>query len=587
MSTRNIVYGALEPTEGLEHFWGQVAGQHRYRNHLVELELRRRQEGHDILRRHYPRIVELEALEVSLEESHEAAQTVVRCANAQARRRVATSEQKQAVTDARNALRACRTELKDLRRTAWADTRLQDELEQASQAHHARVRHARAHSSLYWGNYLQVEEAAASFSKGPPPRFHRRAPGGKVAVQIQGGMTWEEAVQGADTRFRVEEAPPAPGASPTSRRSQIRKRVKFWIRVGSTGEPGRRPQPLWLVIPGTVHRPLPEGARIKWVFAHAVRVGSQTRWTVRLVVDWPEEARPGAGQGLVGIDLGWRLLPDGLRVAFWQGDDGQTGQLLLPLRDVTRWEHADAIRSARDRAFDEVRTQLQEWLEGAVHSGIVPEWLTQRLATLHAWKSQARLALTLTGWVEGGQTLPGWNERRFPGDEEIHARLTAWLEQDRHLWDWEGFERRKATNWRSDTYRVFVARLRQHYRTAVIEDTDWATLSRRPQADSDDPLVRKARYLQRVASPGNLVRFIREGMPACLRVEASGTTTSCGHCGRTEDINRFRLEHQCTCGVTWDQDQNAARNILARGQAATEPATEPATEEPAPGQPAT
>ena len=53
----------------------------------------------------------------------------------------------------------------------------------------------------------------------------------------------------------------------------------------------------------------------------------------------------------------------------------------------------------------------------------------------------------------------------------------------------------------------------------------------------------------------------------CLRVPSAGTTQVCSNCGRRADppLGLGERRFVCPCGGTMDRDENAARNVLARG----------------------
>jgi putative transposase len=60
---------------------------------------------------------------------------------------------------------------------------------------------------------------------------------------------------------------------------------------------------------------------------------------------------------------------------------------------------------------------------------------------------------------------------------------------------------------------------------------------------------------------------------AFVEVNARGTTQECSGCGRVVPKDLSQRWHSCECGCSLDRDENAARNILARGlQARTGPA---------------
>lgn len=54
-----------------------------------------------------------------------------------------------------------------------------------------------------------------------------------------------------------------------------------------------------------------------------------------------------------------------------------------------------------------------------------------------------------------------------------------------------------------------------------------------------------------------------------LRIKADHATMSCHACGAVDKWNPAEtLTHTCTkCGLSWDQDYNAARNVLKQGLA--------------------
>ncbi len=60
---------------------------------------------------------------------------------------------------------------------------------------------------------------------------------------------------------------------------------------------------------------------------------------------------------------------------------------------------------------------------------------------------------------------------------------------------------------------------------------------------------------------------------AFVEVNARGTSQECSGCGRDVPKGLSQRWHSCECGCSLDRDENAARNVLARGlQARTEPA---------------
>ena len=165
-------------------------------------------------------------------------------------------------------------------------------------------------------------------------------------MQIPGGLTVEDLKDSTQVQVAIVE----------------RNRAVCKLRVGSDGV-----KPIWAHVPFSLNREIPAACSIKWVKLFRNRIGSHDRWYLMFTVTAPDGtfAKPSADSTLsVGIDVGWRMVKDGLRVAFWTGSDGRKGELVIPTRDVSRWTFADDLKSTRDNQFNVFREALADWLEG-------------------------------------------------------------------------------------------------------------------------------------------------------------------------------------------------------------------------------
>jgi hypothetical protein len=259
-----------------------------------------------------------------------------------------------------------------------------------------------------------------------------------------------------------------------------------------------------------------------------------------------------------GIDLGWRLIEDdgSLRVAYLVGSDGHTEILHLPAALLARWHKARDLQSLRSKYFDSMRTRLSAWL--AEHEA--PAWLAEACQYLDQWRSPGRLAMLLRTW------------QPFPDGDELRRQLQAWQERDVHLWQYERALQLKAKRLRRDLYRKFAARTRRRYTGIAIEDCDWRKLAARVKAERDDqPANQTARWQMRLASVGMLRDcLVSQG---AIPSKTEDTTRICHACGTLNDWDReIELEHICDeCGALWDQDENAARNLLALAEPSEKP----------------
>jgi hypothetical protein len=554
-------FGAKPPVLCLDAVREQMFAAHRYRNALVELERTRREKVEARLRDLHPELVSLDARIAAEEAELESARTAIKRTNSRSRSRSATPQQRVVIAEIRARLKDLRAERKAARKEAFASPQWIASQERINDWASSEAKRLRAESGLHWGTYLTVEQSMRGARSGAPPVFRRWTGDGRVAVQLQGGLSVDDLLAAQDRRLRVEVLDGA--------------RAVCRLRIGSEGR-----EPIWAQVPMTLHRELPADAQVKWAYLLQRRIGTRTEWRVQLVLareSWEREDR--ADSGAVGVDMGWRLVEEGLRVAYWVGDDGEEGELILPRRDVGRWAKADDLRSIRDRHFNLIRDVLAAWIK---HND-VPEWLAERVATLSHWRSAARLAAVVLMWrdqrfaadaephpdaaaIRGGLRL---DQRHYGMPEGIFALLEAWRKKDKHLYDWECSQRVKAARWRDDMFRNFAAMLRRKYRTARVKAVDWKKMTRaaRPEEDDVDGAVR---HYRRVAAVGRLLQLIDESMEV-ERLPPMNTTRRCHECDELSgESNPAALIHCCeNCGATWDQDRNAAVNLLRAGDPAT------------------
>ena len=79
------------------------------------------------------------------------------------------------------------------------------------------------------------------------------------------------------------------------------------------------------------------------------------------------------------------------------------------------------------------------------------------------------------------------------------------------------------------------------------------------------------RAAMRVVACPSLLRRCFEEKGGCHKVDGRYTTQDCSWCGCADPWDAVRtVMHQCAgCGRWFDQDRNAARNLLQRGLALT------------------
>lgn len=595
--SRIYAYEARSVVLGGDLVAAQLQMAQKYRNDYIAIERARREAVAAVMAEFAPDIPRLEGVRDAAVDHVKDLESALKARSREARSRVRpTADERRALSRARGLRAEANVALKGAKAEFWANPAVRPLLkdsDDACEAARKALYNARAEDDdLHWGTKLFIERSFGNIRRGPPPEFRRwrggklarqlaealeiefaaaleklpaseRFPGGAVTVQIQNGLSWDDAIGGGDNRLRLE---PVPGT----------RRMIAWVRVGSA--PGGRKPPIWAKAEFHLHRTPPADAMVKWVHLHRGRTNRELRWRVLFEMareagwDRPDNAPSGAGR--VGIDINWRSLPGGLRVATAVGPDNVPASLWIPRGWIAMWTGADALQSIRRRNFDAIRSVLAGWI--ATHEAGLPTWFLAMAGGMPLWKSLMRLSVL--AWI--------WKDHRFPGDDAIvpgleswrrdHPRLTrelgvgplplyreleAWRRQDKHLGNTRDGLTAKAIRKRDLLYRRWVAGLRRIYGTAAIEDTDWKAIEARQPPDKDDPIA--PRIYKRIAAPGRLAQIIREAMSETVDHPAENTTRRCHACGTIDDFTGARSHiHTCSnCCATWDIDESAARNL--------------------------
>ena len=405
----------------------------------------------------------------------------------------------------------------------------------------AAVRVERARCGVHWGTYLVVEDAAQRSAKDTPmnedPKFRPWTQHGSLAVQLQNGLPAPVVLDGDDTNVRVV------GTG---------KRRVLWLRIGSEGR-----RPVWATWPMFYHRDLPAEAIVKWVRVSAHKVATHIEWNVQFVLDSEHELNPlpSPTKGSVAIDVGWRLLPHGVRVATWRDDSGESGELCLSTETLDRMRKVDDLQSIRAKNSLEAGDDLGVFR----HTGMDtwPGWLLD--ATRHQMSSSKLSTLAIK-----------WRANRFEGDARVYEPLEAWRKQDRHLHEWQENQRESVLRARREQYRLFAVDMAQ-YRRVVVERLDLRAFSRRPaENETEEPSATNSRGRRFQACLSQRFSCLADAVVRAggewREVEPAWSTQSCSHCGRVEPFDASAdVMHTCAhCGATWDQDVNAAINLLSR-----------------------
>lgn len=551
-------YGLLAPTEQANLVREQMRAAHRYRNVLVEIERGRRTAIRSALSA-FGDVAGLEQAARAADDAAAEAARAVKAYKSELRTNKVPAELRERLDAARvakrDALQAWRTTQTAIRTDEQAQLRFDEINNLASDLR----KNAYQHSGLYWGTRAIVDDADQAARKAPyfdgvepsDPGFLRWAGEGSLSMQLQ-----EDPVDGEQgyTRASLEgdnarcQILPRKETCAEGSRRYGRSRTLL-LRVGSVDR-----DPVWASWPMIMHRPLPEGCRVKRVTVHCRRIGPREEWSVTFTVDDSASPRVRANRsGACAINLGWRVVPDGIRILSWVGEDGNEGHVVLDGRTLSGLAKSEELRSLRDETFNAARVALVAWL--GEPGRVAPEWLTEATRTLADWRSPARLAAL----------AQRWRTARFEGDGGGYDPLERWRYRDHHLWAWESSQRTGALRHRKDVMRNAAAFLAAKYDMLVCEDFDLRQPARRREADAprDNETARSNRHA--VAPSEMRSALISAFRGAVEKRSASFLTHTCAACGAVESFDAAaEVSHECGgCGAYWDQDLNLARNLLS------------------------
>ena len=338
-------------------------------------------------------------------------------------------------------------------------------------------------------------------------------------------------------------------------RSERRRLARTRIRIRVIANEDR--SPVWLDAPVILHRPLPEKGVIRSVSFVRERVGLNWRHRVLLTVTESASVDPSTSGKGVGVDLGWRLMPEGLRVAYWASEDGCSGELLLPNANLTEFKKIGSLQAAILTAHEHATSHLRAFL----NRHTMPEELKQTAEEALRSSSPRPLA----------HFLERWQTCRFSGDRRAFAALRAWHKQHIHLWTWQVNLRDQLLRRRRELYRRFAADLSGRCGRIFVNDIQLQRLTVRPVAVNEFiPIQRHHRFIAAISVLYRVLQDACEKRGVLLnRLKCKGATMSCHFCGMLDDWNpKTALTHTCSrCGETWDQDHNAAVLVLRQGLA--------------------
>lgn len=605
MAIRVYKYGLLAPTQGVDELDEQLLLASRYYNALIRLERDRRDEV-----RAFDDGDARATLEAATEARLEAVQAVKayraqKTYEGKKKTRKVPAQLQEALTEAKKKEKDARKVLKEARARLRAGADYQEHIKSVHEQFTEKQKQARGESGLYSGTYQLVENAFTAAKKLPMwngadpqnPKFQPYKKGvGSVGVQIPWPnnapppVIAETVMAGAGTKVFLADGTPREGSKRDPRSNKSKKRfMQLHLRIKSD----EKRNPVWAVFPMVLHRPLPAQCVIKRVDVHCTSVAGKRRFEVCFsVIEKPHPVT--CGKGAVAIDIGWRQMEErSLRVAVARDEEGAVEEAYASPETLSDLDFVDQLRSIRDRSRDDMQKKLVEWLRTQEE---LPEWMRRRTVKRHVETPSSRQACAyLSGWKASARFAAlafEWRDNRFEGDEMAYSLLESWRKQDKHVWEREAFLRRKAINRRLDGYRVWANEMAKKYSTLILADVDLSKVAEKPKVqdagDNEHARTNRQRaavFTLRLAlinaftrrgggvfvplttqacTPKKIEMLDKAGADVIDAGDSFDKTMQCAGCGEALVFDKAaKLHVECgACGVCWDQDVNAAQNLL-------------------------
>jgi transposase len=167
--------------------------------------------------------------------------------------------------------------------------------------------------------------------------------------------------------------------------------------------------------------------------------------------------------------------------------------------------------------------------------------------------------------------------RAMPADAPQQLQpLRNWLERHLHLSAWENHLRDQALRRRREIYRTYSRNLANTHGTVVLEKFDLRRVTRHGDTSADRTKPQAGD--QRTIAAPSILRTTLKALTQWQEVEAAYTTQHCSWCGFDAKWDAAEsIMHRCDgCGQLFDQDHNAARNLLIRSSQIEQPAEQKA-----------
>ncbi len=341
-------------------------------------------------------------------------------------------------------------------------------------------------------------------------------------------------------------------------KNEKKPRFKLQVKIGERKPGGKSTYAYFDIV---YHRPIPEGSQINNAKLMRRRVRDHFKYTVNFSVRVPEAKGQKPGKHALGVDIGFRRLPDGgIRAAMIGSTDPaiEFESIGLSSDYVKRLDHIEDLMARMDASA----TRLGKELKTSLKAGSV---LPEDHPRYRLVKSVANLPSNVTMSFEQAYKMASWFKTESDTlPKAAQSKLMQWW--DEHYRDYREMHhlRKKTLGWRKEEYRILAARLVSRGLPIGFEQIDLSVFAE--VKDRDNELSDEARSQRFMVSNSELIGAIknaarREGIE-CIEINPMNTSKTCSACGVVQEELKAELIWECaSCGAEHDRDENAAINI--------------------------
>ena len=426
---------------------------------------------------------------------------------------------------------------------------------QADNERKAAAKHARQESGLWWGNYNAICSAyerarVRALHTGALLHFRAFDGTGRFRNQIVGGMSVDDLFAGRHAQVRAASLPDDAHTHPVRAERRRRSRTTLTATVYTLARERRN-----LTWPMIMHRPIPPDARIKEIVVTRKREGTAFRWSAIFICTRTNGAiQAPATSRAAGMTLACRTDPMGVRIATVLDTEGCVEHLRLPDAVVKRAAYIETVRARLDTRLRAMCMRLSEW--------IADESFPHALDALARLAAQSRLVDAMmhlaSAWREHPEFRPAWREE-----------VESWRRVEKRERTEVVNLHRKMLGQRRQHYQCEAKRLAERYGAITLSFSHLATTAHRADASWDEtPSGASAPRMHRLVALSELVEWLHtQCAKTGTQIEqlSEAATPTCHSCGSHQHLAADSLQHTCTaCAASWDLDENAAANTLAR-----------------------